>query len=247
MGQVKVGGIKLQKYAVVMAGGGGTRFWPLSRKKLPKQFLNLTGKDILINETIDRLSLSIDKGNIFIVTGQDHLATVIEKTEGRIVPKHILSEPAARSTLACIGFAAISIYTECGDGIIVAAPSDAYIKENDSFSKTLADAMSVAEKEDKLITIGISPRFAATGYGYIRYDKSDSSLAKAVEIFTEKPDKNTAEEYITQNYLWNSGIFISKLSVLLNMIKLYVPDVHSDLAKLGIAYGNNDFESINSI
>lgn len=229
-----------------MAGGGGTRLWPLSRQKMPKQFLNLSGKDLLINETIDRLSQDINKGNIFIVTGQDYLTTVIEKTNNRIVPKHILSEPAARGTLACIGFAAISIYTECGDGIIVAAPSDAYIKDTVSFSNTLSEAMAAAEQEDKLITIGISPTFAATGYGYIKYCQTNTS-AKPVERFTEKPEISTAEQYIKENYLWNSGIFISKISVLLDLIESYATDVYQNLKKLGTAYVSNDFDTINSI
>lgn len=236
----------MEKFGVIMAGGGGTRFWPLSRKALPKQFLNLTGNDLLLNETIDRLAKVVDKGHIYTVANQSHAATILNTTKGRIIPKHIISEPVARNTLACLGYAAISIYTEYGDGVMVATPSDAYIDNVKQFTTVLKEAMAAAEKEDKIVTVGITPHFAATGYGYIKYGEAEGAV-KPVEQFVEKPDKETAERYIKQNYLWNSGIFVVKISVLLNMIKQYANDVYKDIENLGIAVIQSDFEKVNRI
>lgn len=236
----------MEKFGVIMAGGGGTRFWPLSRKTLPKQFLNLTGNDLLINETIDRLSSVMDKGHIYTVANQSHAATILNVTNGRIIPRHIISEPVARNTLACIGYAAISIFTEYGDGIMVATPSDAYIDNTEAYAEVLNKAMKAAEDEDKIVTIGINPRFPATGYGYIKYSDVDSDV-KPVEQFVEKPDKETAERYIKENYLWNSGMFVVKISVLLEAIKKYASDVYKDIESLGMAVMQSNFEKVDEI
>ena len=114
-------------HAIIMAGGGGTRFWPLSRQKKPKQLLNLTGREIMINETLDRLKTIVDKENMFIVTNVEQADAMLEATSGRVIADHILSEPSARNTAACIGYAAIEIVKKYGDGIMVITPADHYI------------------------------------------------------------------------------------------------------------------------
>ena len=220
-------------YGVIMAGGGGTRFWPLSRQKKPKQLLNLSGKDLMVNETIDRLAYTIPTKDIFIVTNQSQAEVMVEAVNGRVAKDHVLSEPSARNTAACIGYAAVEIIKKYGDGIMVITPSDAYIRDTKEFSRIIEEAVGVAEKTKKLVTIGITPTFAATGYGYIKYNKEDETEAKTVVKFKEKPDLEKANEYVQSGrYAWNSGMFIWKASVILEKFGQYIPDIYDDLMKI---------------
>ncbi len=224
----------MKKYGVIMAGGGGTRFWPLSRKKTPKQFLNLSGKDCMVNEAIDRLAQIVKYEDIFVVTNQSQADTMNKVTEGRINRSHILSEPAARNTAACIGYAAIEIIMKYGDGIMVITPSDAYIRNNEKFASVLRRAVFAAEEKDALVTVGIEPTFPSTGYGYIKFESTEKSLVKKVCEFKEKPDLEKAKEYLASGqYAWNSGMFIWKASTILNEFKKYLPDVYEQLQKIG--------------
>lgn len=233
-----------------MAGGGGTRFWPLSRQATPKQLLNLTGKNLMVNEAIDRLTSVAEKNDIFIVTNETQTPKMLEATKDRILKNHILSEPSARNTAACIGYAAMEIIKKYGDGIMVITPSDAYIKNEDEFSRILKIAVTVAEEKDALVTVGITPTFAATGYGYIKYQKSDCAdgVLKVLE-FKEKPDFETATKYVQSGeYAWNSGMFIWKASVILDSFKKYLPGIYADLEKIGEAMGTrNEFNVIDEV
>jgi len=226
----------MNTYGVIMAGGGGTRFWPLSRQEEPKQLLNLSGKDLMINETIDRIATVADKKNIFIVTNVTQASKMKTATAGRIEENHILSEPSARNTSACIAYAAMEIMKKYGDGIMCISPADHFIKNQEEFTRILNEAVQVAEKEDKLITIGISPTYPATGYGYIKFDKDDTTLAKKVVEFKEKPDLETAKKYIASGeYAWNSGMFIWKASTILKKFEELLPDVYACIEKIGSA------------
>lgn len=226
----------MKTYGVIMAGGGGTRFWPLSRQEEPKQLLNLSGKERMINETIDRISSVTDNENIFIVTNVTQVPKMKEATKGRIKEDHILSEPAARNTAACIGYAALEIIKKYGDGIMCIFPSDHFIKNQTEFTRILKEAIDIAGQEDKLITLGITPTFPSTGYGYIRYDEGDESPAKQVLEFREKPDEETAEKYIASGeYAWNSGMFIWKASTIMAKFQELLPEVYACLKKIGDA------------
>lgn len=221
-------------YGVIMAGGGGTRFWPLSRQKMPKQLLNLSGRDLMINETIDRIAATIQRDNIFIVTNKKQAVKMSKCVEGRIKKDHILAEPVGRNTAACIGYAAFEIVKKHGDGIMCIFPSDHYIKNQKEFIRTLELAIETAKNQDKLITIGINPTFPATGYGYIKFSKEDDSSAKNVLEFKEKPDYETALSYIEDsNYVWNSGMFIWKASTILKKFEEHLPEVYEYLLKIG--------------
>ena len=223
----------MKTYGVIMAGGGGTRFWPLSRQTTPKQLLNLSGKDLMVNEAIDRLSKTADKNDIFIVTNKTQVAKMLEATNGRIQKNHILSEPSARNTAACIGYAALEIIKKYGDGIMVITPSDAYIKNESEFTRILGIAVKAAEEKDALVTVGITPTFAATGYGYIKFQKTGESVLKVLE-FKEKPDEATAKKYVESGeYAWNSGMFIWKASTILKNFERFLPDIYADLQKIG--------------
>lgn len=225
-------------YGVIMAGGGGTRFWPLSRQEKPKQLLNLTGNDFMINETIDRISATIYNDDIFIVTNEKQVDKMKKCINGKIKYNHILSEPSARNTAACIGFSAFEILKKYGDGIMCIFPSDHFIKDNIEFNKVLKEAKNVAEIQDKLVTIGINPKFPSTGYGYIKYVKNEDTIAKKVIEFKEKPDYDTAKSYVESgNYVWNSGMFIWKASTILKNFERYLPKVYECLEEIGNMMG----------
>ena len=217
-----------------MAGGGGTRFWPLSRQKKPKQLLNLSGKDLMVNEAVDRMATIIGKSNIFVVTSELQASSMMAATAGKVFPMNILAEPSARNTAACIGYSAMEIYRKYGDGVMIITPSDHYVENVPALTEIFRKAILAAEEQDKLITIGIKPSFPSTGFGYIKCDLSAEGDLKPVVDFREKPDEETANEYIKQGeYVWNSGIFIWKASLILKKIKEYVPDIYDDLVKIG--------------
>ena len=230
----------MKTYGVIMAGGGGTRFWPLSRKDVPKQLLNLSGKDIMINESIDRLAHLIDYRNIFVVTNVSQEDKLRQMTNGRLLNEHILVESAARNTAACIGYAAVEILKKYGDGIMVITPSDAYIRNEDAFTEVLKQAVSVAEETNKLVTVGLTPTYPATGYGYIQY-RQTYKFAKEVVRFVEKPAHEIAEEYIKKgDFVWNSGMFIWRASTILEKFRIYLPDVYLFLDQIADALGSMD-------
>lgn len=229
-------GNNMQVYGVIMAGGGGTRFWPLSRREEPKQLLNLSGKDLMINETIDRIAGVADKKDIFIVTNEAQMPKMEKAVEGRVARDHILAEPAARNTAACIGYAAMEILKKYGDGIMCVFPSDHFVKNQEEFTRILGLAVEAAEREDKLITLGITPTFPSTGYGYIRFDRSAPGVAKQVLEFKEKPDEETAKRYLASGeYSWNSGMFVWKASTILEKFKELLPEIYACLEKIGDA------------
>lgn len=226
-----------------MAGGGGTRFWPLSRKERPKQLLNLSGNGLMINETLERLSKSVEWENMFIVTNTSQEELMKEETKRRFPREHILVEPAARNTSACIGYAAMEIVRKYGDGIMCVLPSDHFIKDTEEFARVLETAALTAEQTDALVTIGIEPTFAATGYGYIKSKKGSQTPIghknySIVEEFVEKPNEKTAKEYLKSGeYLWNSGMFIWKASTILSYMERLLPDVYQELDAIGEAMG----------
>ncbi len=227
-----------------MAGGGGTRFWPLSRKELPKQFLNLTGKDRLINETFDRLGMAVPKENIFVVTNSLYADKTMDMMQGRLQKSHVLAEPAARNTAACIGYAAMEILKKHGDGVMCIMPSDHYIVREEEYADTIRRGAMLAAEKNCLVTIGIKPEYPATGYGYIKNTKVKTEDGKTadyrmVEEFVEKPEKEVAEAYLAEgHYAWNSGMFIWKASVILSYFKRLLPDIYECLEEIGNAMGS---------
>lgn len=243
----------MNKFGVVMAGGGGTRFWPLSRKERPKQLLNLSGKDLMVNETLDRLANSIERENLFIVTNVTQAKLMKEETIGKMNPEHILSEPVARNTAACIGYAAMEIVKKHNDGVMVIVPSDHFIKNEKEFTSIINAAIETAEKTDALVTIGINPSFPATGYGYIKakagsvteIGDANHKTYSHVEEFVEKPDLETAKKYLAEGgYSWNSGMFIWKASTILSYMEKLLPDVYACLVKIGDAMNTEDEEKV---
>ena len=229
-----------------MAGGRGERFWPKSRKNLPKQFLSLTDDGrTMIQLTVERIKPLVDIKDVYIATNKNYMALVQEQLPG--VPKeNILCEPIGRNTAPCIGLGAAHIQKKDGDALMIVLPSDHLIKNNDVFVQTLKNALDAAQKGPNLATIGITPNYPETGYGYIKFDaqKKDGE-AFAVERFVEKPDLEKAKEYLADgSYLWNSGMFVWKASTVLSCIKEFMPDLSAGLEKIQAAVGTADYDNV---
>ena len=223
----------MNTYGVIMAGGGGTRFWPLSRERYPKQLLNLTGNGLMINETIHRLSNVIGTNNLFIVTNEKQGDQMKVAVGDYFAKNHIILEPSARNTAACIGYAAFEIIKKYGDGVMCIFPSDHYIKKQDEFENVLNKAISIANDQDKLVTIGIRPTHPSTGYGYINYDSVENSSFYEVNEFVEKPNLQVAKIFVESGrYAWNSGMFVWKVSTILQNFERFLPKVYKYLKQI---------------
>lgn len=236
----------MQKTALIMAGGKGERFWPKSRQSLPKQFLSLTndGKT-MIQLTVERILPLVNLKDIYIATNANYKHLVLEQLPG-LPEENILCEPVGRNTAPCIGLGAVHIQRKYEDAIMIVLPSDHLIKYNDIFTETLNNACDVAETGSNLVTIGITPNYPETGYGYIKANKN-KPLKKtfSVERFVEKPDFDLAKSYVESgDYYWNSGMFIWKLSSILKNMKDFMADTYEGLLKIQSAIGTSEEENI---
>ena len=220
-------------YAVIIAGGSGTRFWPKSRANLPKQLLNITGQKTLIQDTVGRISSIISAENIWVITNEQHaFETCYQLKKMGFPPSQLLTEPIARNTSAAIGYSAKILSQRNPDAIMAVFPADHVITTIEPFLKLLKQAETIAN-ENHLVTLGIKPTSPETGYGYIKQGKAIEENSFKVDRFIEKPDKLTAEKYLKEgSYYWNSGIFVWKVSTLLNEISLYLPKLHEQLEEL---------------
>jgi len=220
-------------HAVIIAGGSGTRFWPKSRENLPKQLLNISGQETLIQNTVGRISSIISAENIWVITNEQHaFETCYQLKKMGFPPSQLLTEPIARNTAAAIGYSAKILSQRNPDAIMAVFPADHVITTIESFLKLLKQAETIANK-NHLVTLGIKPTSPETGYGYIKQGKAIEENSFKVDRFIEKPDKLTAEKYLKEgSYYWNSGIFVWKVSTLLNEISLYLPKLHEQLEEL---------------
>ena len=228
-----------KKTALIMAGGRGERFWPRSRQNMPKQFLSLTddGKT-MIQLTVERILPLVNMEDIFIVTNRSYKDLVREQLPD-LPDENILCEPVGKNTAPCIGLGAVHIAKKYGDAVMMVLPSDHLIKYTSLFLNTLSDACEVAEQGGNLVTLGIAPDCPETGYGYIKFQPEQTlGRAFAVEKFVEKPDLETAKAYLaSEQYLWNSGMFIWKTSTILKNLQTYLPETYRGLYKIGEAIG----------
>lgn len=236
----------MKKTALIMAGGRGERFWPRSRKSMPKQFLSLTddGKT-MIQLTVERILPLVDMEDIYIATNRDYKALVLQQLPG-IPEENILCEPVGKNTAPCIGLGAVHMAKKYGDATMIVLPSDHLIKYTAMFVNTLADACQIAEQGDNLVTIGIMPDCPETGYGYIKFNE-DKPYCRGFEVerFVEKPDLETAKAYLaTEQYLWNSGMFIWKVSTILKNLEEHLPEMYQGLTKIGAAIGTGDEQKV---
>jgi len=213
-------------YAILMAGGIGSRFWPVSTTDFPKQFHDMLGSgETLIQKTFSRLSQLIPKENILILTHENYNNLILEQLP-MVAQEQIILEPAMRNTAPCILYASLKIKKQNPNAVMVVAPSDHWIEDEVQFAANLQRAFDSCEREENLMTLGILPTFPNTGYGYIEFDKLDSRPIKKVVHFREKPDFRTAQKFIqSRNYLWNAGIFIWSVKAILNAFEKFQPEM----------------------
>jgi len=209
-------------YAVIMAGGVGSRFWPVSTQKYPKQFHDMLGTGTtLIQHTFNRLTKFIPSSQIYIATNARYKALVMEQLG--VSANQLIIEPAMRNTAPCILYAAQKIEKMNPKASVLIAPSDHWIEDEDEFAANITTAFAACDTRDILMTLGITPTHPNTGYGYIKY-KDQASEIKKVEAFVEKPDLATATKYLANGgYLWNAGIFIWSIQSILNAFTMYLP------------------------
>ncbi|HOP48361.1 MAG TPA: mannose-1-phosphate guanylyltransferase [Desulfobacteraceae bacterium] len=230
-------------FSVIMAGGSGTRFWPVSRKKEPKQFLNITGKETMIVETCDRIKPLARDEEMIIILGREHLEKAKDIFKGRNV--NILSEPVGRNTAPCIGLGAIyARYLGC-NGPVAFLPADHFIADVSPFLEMLDLAADLADTGG-IVTLGIVPDRPETGYGYIRRDQGivfKESTVYSVLEFVEKPDFDTARLYLESGeYYWNGGIFVASPETILKEIEELMPDLYLGLQQIDKMSGKEGFE-----
>ncbi len=215
-------------YAILMAGGVGSRFWPVSTQQFPKQFHDMLGTgDTLIQKTFSRLSKLIPEENILILTNALYNDLVLEQLP-QVKQEQVLLEPAMRNTAPCILYASLKIQKENPDAVMVVAPSDHWIEDEQAFIDNLKQSFDYAQNQDVLMTLGIKPTFPNTGYGYIEYGTQDQEPIKKVFQFREKPDYETAKTFLQSgNYLWNGGIFIWSVKSITEAFKKFQPGMCS--------------------
>ena len=231
-----------------MAGGQGERFWPKSTASMPKHLLGFVRKKPMISQTLERVSGLVPKKQIAIITNKKQFAKIKQNAKG-VAAQNMIIEPFGRSTAAAIGLAAALLNKCYPEAVMVALPCDHVIQDKKKFARILRCASEAASKSGGLVTLGINPRFAFTGYGYIKKGAAVRSIAGErlykVERFVEKPDKNTARKYVESGqYFWNSGIFIWKAQAILDEMKKYMPALYRSLGKIEKSCCTASFKNI---
>lgn len=238
---------KLTTHAVILAGGRGTRFWPRSRTRTPKQLLNIVGKDTMLEQTVARLRPLIAPDRIWTVTNAEQAAAV-KKQLPLSARKRVLTEPIGRNTAAAIALAALHVrHAARGDALLAVLPADHFIGQPDKFRKIVSAALDLARESGRMIVLGIPPTRPDTGFGYVERvgDAHGSSgfPAYAVHRFTEKPALDLAKQYVaTGDYHWNAGMFFWRVSTFLENLKNFLPKTHEALESLAATIGKKTYE-----
>ena len=239
---------KLTAHAVILAGGRGTRFWPRSRTRTPKQLLNIIGADSMLQQTVARLEPFIPAERIWTVTNAEQSASV-RKHLPASARKHILAEPVGRSTAAAIALAAVHIrHSENGDALMAVLPADLHIAQRQKYAKIAQLALKIAREPSRMVVLGIPPSRPETGFGYIQCALKPASTSPfpvfAVRAFKEKPELPLAKKYVASgNYRWNAGMFFWRVSTFLDSLKKYLPKTYDALEALAATIGTRKYES----
>ncbi|MEA2077666.1 MAG: mannose-1-phosphate guanylyltransferase [Candidatus Marinimicrobia bacterium] len=238
-------------YSVILAGGVGKRFWPLSRKKHPKQLLDIIGNKSMVNLTIDRLSALSGLDHIFIMTNKEQAKMILAQNDA-LTEDNFIIEPSGKNTAPAIGLAAMHLLKKDPHAVMGLFPADHLITDLDKFSMTVKGAIEAAKATKSLFTFGIKPTYPATGYGYIQVDKDVEYSGAAVpentqiynsKTFAEKPDLNTAKLFLKSGeFFWNSGMFIWQAQVIIDKINRFLPEIGIVLQKIGNSIGTPQYE-----
>lgn len=235
-----------KNYCLIMAGGSGTRFWPRSRVAKPKQYLSLFGDQSLIQESVKRFANFIPEECIYVVSAKSQ-KEVLESQTTNLPKQNMIYEPVGKNTLPAIGLAALFIAEKDPEGILIVSPSDHLIQNDELFKQTIESAVLIADKKDGIVTIGITPKFPATGYGYVQtageIQIGQTIKSFSVNQFVEKPNVEVATGYLKDGgFFWNSGIFIFKVSVFLESVQKYAPELYADLIQIKEHIGADTYE-----
>ena len=224
--------MKKNQYVAIMAGGIGSRFWPMSRTRYPKQFLDILGMGrTLIQQSYDRYSKVVPPANVYVVTSHEYV-DIVKAQLPELPASNILAEPSRKNTAACIAYIAFHLQAKDPDAVMIAAPADHLVTETEQFVQTARKAMDFVESVNALVTIGIKPTHPNTGYGYIQHEMLQAApdLYK-VKTFTEKPSEEIAKAFIASgDFLWNAGIFTWRVSAILSAFESYLPEVYEVFA-----------------
>ena len=214
-------------YVAIMAGGIGSRFWPKSRTSYPKQFLDIlnTGKT-LIQWTFERYAAFIPKENIFVVTSEEYSSIVAEQLP-EIPLENIVAEPSRKNTAPCVAYISFKLFQKDPEASLIVAPSDHMILDNENFMRITRTALNFVDHQEAFITLGITPTYPNTGYGYIQFDTdSQGENIHKVKTFTEKPNLELAKTFVASGeFLWNGGIFVWKVKTVINAFEKYQPEM----------------------
>jgi len=237
----------LTVHAVILAGGRGTRFWPRSRTRTPKQLLNIVGKDTMLQQTVARLRPLVSPNRIWTVTNAEQ-AAALKKQLPTAARKRVLTEPLGRNTAAAIALAAIHVrHAAKGDALIAVLPADHFIAQPEKYCKIVTAALGLAHEPGRMIVLGIPPTRPDTGFGYVeRFGDALGSAdfpAFAVRRFAEKPPLDLAKQYVASgSYQWNAGMFFWRASTFLDNLKIFLPKTHQALESLAEAIGKKTYE-----
>ncbi|MDD4737024.1 MAG: sugar phosphate nucleotidyltransferase [Kiritimatiellae bacterium] len=236
-----------KRFAVILAGGKGERFWPLSTAEHPKQFLSLVGEKTLLAQAVERLKGVVETSCIYVITSSD-LAEVARRSAPELPPENIIGEPVGRDTAAAIALGAALVRRQDPQGVMAVLTADHIIGDLDLFRNTLRDAMELALSENLLLTIGVKPAFPSTGYGYIQVgehlaDASAGTVFDRAKRFVEKPDAATAQRYMEEgSYYWNSGMFIWSAESITRAFQTFRPSLYEMICTLNDTADRREFD-----
>ena len=238
----------MANHVVIMAGGIGSRFWPMSTPECPKQFIDVLGiGKTMIQMTVERFAPLCPMENFWVVTGASYVDIVREQLPG-IPEGNILAEPCARNTAPCIAYACWKIRLQDPSANIVVSPSDAFVQDAEEFRRVIGEALKFTESGKRIVTVGITPTRPETGYGYIQC-AHDGGEILSVMSFCEKPSLDVAEQYLADgNYLWNAGIFVWNVATIVESMRSYVPDLAEKMDRMAESFGTEgESDAVNTV